>query len=118
MTRSYMPAKYEPDPDEILAAVEAALGGNSRLAELLEEVARKVVVQDHLDRETSLTLAAEALQGCQRHLRTCANTSIPRCSRTAGYRASPSASVRANVIGAGCSIRWQRLRPVDAGGEL
>jgi hypothetical protein len=108
---------YEPNPDEVFAAVKAALEGNPRLAELLEEAARQVVVQGYLVRESSLILAVEALRNCQRHLLTCANIRIPLCSRTAGYRASQSVSVSANEPGARYLNMWQSFWPVDAGRE-
>ena len=63
MTSGYIPPKGEADPDEILAALKDALNDNPRLAEMPEEeVARQLVLEDHLQSEPSPPLVADALQ--------------------------------------------------------
>jgi hypothetical protein len=50
MTSIHLPPRYEPNPDEVFAAVDAAPEGNPRRAELLGDAARPVVVEGHLEK--------------------------------------------------------------------
>ena len=62
MSSGYIPAKGEPDPDEILGALREAVADNPRLAEMpAEEVARQLVLEGRLQLEPSPTLVAEML---------------------------------------------------------
>lgn len=66
MTSGYIPPKDEPGPDEIVAALEAALNDNPRLAKMPEvEVARQLVLAGHLEYEPSPPLVAEAFQAIE-----------------------------------------------------
>lgn len=66
MTSGYIPPKEDPDLDEILAALEGAVGDDPRLVEAPEEeVARRLVQEGHLEREPSPALVAEALQALE-----------------------------------------------------
>jgi len=62
MTSGHVSPPYALDPDEVFAAVEAALDGNPRRAELLGDAVRTVVGEGLLDEKTSLTLRVEALR--------------------------------------------------------
>ena len=49
MSSGYIPAKGEPDPDEILGALREAVADNPRLEEMpAEEVARQLVLEGRL----------------------------------------------------------------------
>ena len=62
MSSGYIPAKGEPDPDEILETLQEAILDNPRLAEMPpEEVARQLVLGGHLQQEPSPALVAEML---------------------------------------------------------
>lgn len=66
MTSGYIPPEGQPDPDDILAALEEALNDNPRLAEKLEEeVARQLVAGGYLKEEPSPPLVAEALRSIE-----------------------------------------------------
>ena len=63
MTSGYIPPEGQPGPEEILAALRAALDENPRLADMPEEeVARQLVLGGHLEEEPSPPLVAEALR--------------------------------------------------------
>lgn len=63
MTSGYIPPEGQPDPDDILAALEAALGDDPRLAEESEEeISRRLAAGGYLQDEPSPPLVAEALQ--------------------------------------------------------
>ncbi len=62
MSSGYVPAKGEPDPDEILGALREAVADNPRLEEMpAEEVARQLVLEGRLQGEPSPALVAEML---------------------------------------------------------
>ncbi len=66
MSSGYIPAKGEPDPDEILGALREAVVDNPRLAEMpAEEVARQLVLEGRLQLEPSPTLVAEMLDALE-----------------------------------------------------
>lgn len=66
MTSGYIPPEGQPDPDNILAALEAALGDDPRLAEESEEeISRRLAAGGHLQDEPSPPLVAEALQSIE-----------------------------------------------------
>jgi hypothetical protein len=59
VSSGYIPAKGEPDPDEILGALRKA----PRISEMTaEEVARQLVLEGRLQGEPSPALVAEMLQ--------------------------------------------------------
>lgn len=62
MTSGYIPPEGQPDPDDILAALEKALDDDPSLSDLSEEdVAQRLVADGYLKEEPSPTLVAEAL---------------------------------------------------------
>ena len=62
MSSGYVPAKGEPDPDEILGALREAVADNPRLGEMpAEEVARQLVLEGRLQGEPSPALVAQML---------------------------------------------------------
>ena len=64
MISSYEPPPYEPNPDEVFVAMEAALDGNPRRTGLLGDGARPVVVEEaHLFVRTCWGLAAQTRGG-------------------------------------------------------
>jgi hypothetical protein len=66
VSSGYIPAKGEPDPDEILGALREAVADNPRLAEMpAEEVARQLVLEGRLQGEPSPTLVAEMLDALE-----------------------------------------------------
>jgi len=66
VSSGYIPAKGEPDPDEILGALREAVADNPRLAEMpAEEVARQLVMEGRLQLEPSPTLVAEMLDALE-----------------------------------------------------
>ena len=66
MSSGYIPAKGEPDPDEILGALREAVADNPRLEEMpAEEVARQLVLEGRLQLEPSPTLVAEMLDALE-----------------------------------------------------
>ena len=66
MSSGYNLAKDEPGPDEILGALREAVADNPRLEEMpAEEVARQLVLEDHLQQEPWPALVAENA-GCPR----------------------------------------------------
>ena len=66
MSSGYIPAKGEPDPDEILGALREAVADNPRLAEMpAEEVARQLVLEGRLQLEPSPPLVAEMLDALE-----------------------------------------------------
>ena len=66
MSSGYIPAKGEPDPEEILGALREAVADNPRLAEMpAEEVARQLVLEGRLQLEPSPTLVAEMLDALE-----------------------------------------------------
>ena len=66
MSSGYIPAKDEPDPDEILEALREAIFDNPRLTEMpSEEVARQLVLGGHLQEEPSPVLVADMLDALE-----------------------------------------------------
>jgi hypothetical protein len=66
VSNGYIPAKDEPGPDEILEALREAIFDNPRLAEMpAEEVARQLVLGDHLQEEPSPALVADMLDAAE-----------------------------------------------------
>ncbi len=62
MTSGYIPPEGQPDPDNILAALEKALADDPSLSDMSEEdVAQRLVADGYLKEEPSPTLVAEAL---------------------------------------------------------
>jgi len=63
VSSGYIPAKDEPDPDEILRALREAVFENPRLREMpAEEVARQLVLGGHVQGEPSPVLVAEMIE--------------------------------------------------------
>jgi hypothetical protein len=66
MSSGYIPAKDEPDPDEIIEALREAVFENPRLREIpAEEVARQLVLEGRLQQEPSPVLVAEMLDALE-----------------------------------------------------
>jgi hypothetical protein len=66
MSSGYIPAKDEPDPDEILEALREALFDNPRLREMpSEEVARHLILDGRLQEEPSPALVADMLDALE-----------------------------------------------------
>jgi hypothetical protein len=66
VSSSYIPAKDEPGPDEIVEALREAVFDNPRLRELpAEEVARQLILYGHLQQEPSPVLVAEMLDALE-----------------------------------------------------
>jgi hypothetical protein len=66
VTSGYIPSKDEPGPDEILEALREAVFENPRLTEMpSEEVARQLVLDDHLQEEPSPALVADMLDALE-----------------------------------------------------
>ena len=66
MSSGYIPAKDEPNPDEILEALHEAVFENPRLIEMpAEEVARQLVLGSHLQEEPSPALVADMLDALE-----------------------------------------------------
>lgn len=86
MTSGYIPPEGQPDPDDILAALEKALDDDPGLSGLSEEdVAQRLVADGYLKEEPSPTLVAEAL-GFERF-----GTAVPKIGLMVLYRASSTA---------------------------
>ena len=67
MTSGYIPATGEPDPDDILNALRAALRQDPTLKDRpAEEVSRELARNGHLPEEPSPTLVAEMLGTVER----------------------------------------------------
>jgi len=66
VSSGYIPAKDEPEPEEILHALREAIFDNPRLAEMpSEEVARQLVLGGHLQEEPSPALVADMLDALE-----------------------------------------------------
>ena len=66
MSSGYIPAKDEPNPDEILEALREAIFENPRLTEMpAEEVARQLILGGHLQEEPSPVLVADMLDALE-----------------------------------------------------
>ena len=66
MSSGYIPAKDEPDPDELLEALREAIFENPHLTEMpSEEVARQLVLGGHLQVEPSPVLVADMLDALE-----------------------------------------------------
>ena len=66
MSSGYIPAKDEPDPDEIVEALREAVFENPRLREMpAEEVARQLVLHGRLQQEPSPVLVAEMIEALE-----------------------------------------------------
>ena len=66
MSSGYIPAKDEPNPDEIVEALREAVFENPTLREMpAEEVARQLVLDGRLQQEPSLVLVAEMLEALE-----------------------------------------------------
>ncbi len=66
MSSGYIPAKDEPNPDEILEALREAIFENPRLTEMPPEaVARQLVLGGYLQEEPSPVLVADMLDALE-----------------------------------------------------
>jgi hypothetical protein len=66
VSSGYIPAKDEPDPDEIVEALREAIFENPRLREMpAEEVARQLFLDGRLQQEPSPVLVAEMLDALE-----------------------------------------------------
>ena len=66
MSSGYIPAKDEPEPDEILRALREAVFENPRLREMpAEEAARQLVLDGRLQQEPSPVLVAEMIEALE-----------------------------------------------------
>ena len=66
MSSGYIPAKEEPGPNEIVAALREAIFENPRLREMpVAEVARQLVLDGRLQQEPSPVLVAEMLDALE-----------------------------------------------------
>lgn len=66
MTSGYIPPEGQPDPDDILTALKAALSDDPRLAKMPEEeLARRLVTDGYLTDEPSPPLVTEALRSIE-----------------------------------------------------
>lgn len=66
MSSSYILAKDEPNPDEILTALREAVSDNPRPTDMLtEEVVRQLVLGGHLQEEPSPVLVADMLDALE-----------------------------------------------------
>jgi hypothetical protein len=66
VSSGYIPAKDEPDPDEIIEALREAVFENPRLRDMpAEEVARQLVLDGRLQQEPSPVLVAEMLDALE-----------------------------------------------------
>ena len=66
MSSGYIPAKDEPEPEEILDALREAIFDNPRLTEMpAEEVARQLILGGYLQEEPSPALVADMLDALE-----------------------------------------------------
>jgi hypothetical protein len=66
VSSGYIPAKDEPDPDEIVEALREAIFENPRLRVMpAEEVARQLFLDGRLQQELSPALVAEMLDALE-----------------------------------------------------
>lgn len=66
VSSGYIPAKDEPNPDEIVEALREAVFENPTLREMpAEEVARQLVLDGRLQQEPSPVLVAEMLEALE-----------------------------------------------------
>jgi hypothetical protein len=66
VSSSYILAKDEPNPDEILTALREAVSDNPRPTDMLtEEVVRQLVLGGHLQEEPSPVLVADMLDALE-----------------------------------------------------
>ncbi len=66
MSSGYIPAKDEPDPDEMVRGLREAVFENLRLAEMpAEEVARRLVRDGRLREEPSPVLVVEMIKALE-----------------------------------------------------
>ena len=67
MSSGYIPAKDEPEPEEILDALREAIFDNPRLTEMPaeEEVARQLILGGYLQKEPSPALVADMLDALE-----------------------------------------------------
>ena len=66
MSSGYIPAKDEPEPDEILRALREAVFENPRPREMpAEEAARQLVLDGRLQQEPSPVLVAEMIEALE-----------------------------------------------------
>ena len=66
MSSGYIPAKDEPEPEEILDALREAIFDNPRLTEMpAEEVARQLILGGYLQKEPSPALVADMLDALE-----------------------------------------------------
>jgi hypothetical protein len=66
VSSGYIPAKDEPDPDEIVEALREAVFERPRLKEMpAEEVARQLVLDGRLQQEPSPVLVAEMIEALE-----------------------------------------------------
>jgi hypothetical protein len=66
VSSGYIPAKGEPEPEEILDALREAIFDNPRLTEMpAEEVARQLILGGYLQKEPSPALVADMLDALE-----------------------------------------------------
>jgi hypothetical protein len=66
VSSGYIPAKDEPEPEEILDALREAIFDNPRLTEMpAEEVARQLIQGGYLQKEPSPALVADMLDALE-----------------------------------------------------
>jgi hypothetical protein len=66
VSSGYIPAKDEPEPEEILDALREAIFDNPRLTEMpAEEVARQLILGGYLQKEPSPALVADMLDALE-----------------------------------------------------
>jgi hypothetical protein len=66
VSSGYIPAKDEPEPEEMLDALREAIFDNPRLTEMpAEEVARQLILGGYLQKEPSPALVADMLDALE-----------------------------------------------------
>ena len=66
MSSGYIPAKDEPEPEDMLDALREAIFDNPRLTEMpAEEVARQLILGGYLQKEPSPALVADMLDALE-----------------------------------------------------
>jgi len=66
VSSGYIPAKDEPEPEDMLDALREAIFDNPRLTEMpAEEVARQLILGGYLQKEPSPALVADMLDALE-----------------------------------------------------
>ena len=66
MSSGGIPPNDDPSPEGILEALREAITNNPRLDDMpVEEIARQLVLEGHLEREPPLELVEDALDGAE-----------------------------------------------------